>query len=131
MFPSSWCCDFASAFLFSIVQLPNTHGLPAYQCFAQACAEYLAKTPGLVPSTSWLKGFLPFFSILLGLAKSSLTSARLTLLEDWWTQTEDQYAEQEDRTLMEDILVTTKQQLAEVTIGCFQELPMTGCRMDE
>ena len=32
---------------------------------------------------------------------------------------------------MEQILVTTRQQFAEMTLGFFQELPMVGSWMDE
>ena len=130
MLPSSWHCDFASALLFSIVQPPNTHGLPAFQCFAQVFDEYFIDSPQTVKDI-WLKQFIPFLSSLLGLITSSLTSARLTSLENWWSQTPDKYKDQENHTQMEQILVITKQQLAEMTLGFFQELPMAGSWMDE
>ena len=79
--PSSWCCDFASALLFSIVQPPNTHGLPAYQCFAQAFDANDTEIPD-IGQEFWLEEFIPFLSSLLELITSSLTSARLTSLED-------------------------------------------------
>ena len=128
--PSSWCCDFASALLFSIVQPPDTHGFPAYQCFSQAFDEDFAEYPEIVQDL-WLKRFIPFLASLLELITSSLTSARLTSLENWWSQTPERYKDQESRTQMEQILVTTKQQLAELTLGFFQELPRAGSWMDE
>ena len=130
MLPSSWCCDFASALLFSIVEPRDTHGLPAYQCFAQAFDESEGDFRLFVINI-WLKPFIPFLGSLLELITSSLTLARLTSLEDWWSQTPEKYKDQESRTQMDQILVTTKQQLAEVTLGFFQELPMAGSWMDE
>ena len=123
--PSSWCCHFASALMFFIVQLPDTHGLPAYQCFAQASAQTSAKNRQF--DHPWgLRGFLSFLATLLEHTKFSLTWTSLTSLETWWSQTPDEHKNQESRTQMEQILVATKQHLVEVTLGCFQELPMAG-----
>ena len=130
MLPSSWCCDFASALLFSIVQPPDTHGFPAYQCFAQAFDEAYTDNP-YIAQVYWLKPFIPFLASLLELITSSLTSARLTSLEDWWSHTPDESKDQESRTQMEHILINTKLQFAEVALGFFQELPMAGSWIDE
>ena len=111
--------------MFSIVQPPDEHGLPAYQCF----------TGPLVEMGIWwslgMEVFFPFVATLLELSKSSSTWASLTSLEDWWTRCPDSAKDQETRTQMEQILVTTRQQLAEVSLGFFQELPMAGSWMDE
>ncbi len=128
--PSSWCRDFASALFFSIVRPPDTHELPAYQCFAQAHAEFFAKRPGSV-SFFWHRRFLPFLATLLEPIISSLTWASLTSLENWWSQTPDEQKDQRSRAQMEQLLATTKQQLVEVTLGYFQELPMADSWTDE
>ena len=60
MLPSSWCCNFASALLFSIVQPPDTHGFPPYQCFAQAYTAHFHRHPHVV-SIFFLNEFLPSF----------------------------------------------------------------------
>ena len=129
MLPSPWCCSFASALLFSIVQ-PELHGLPVYQSFAQAHARIFADNPRKM-HMFWQFQFLPFLSSLLEPMKSSLTWTSLILLENWWCQTPDEQKDQDNRTQMDQILSTTKQQYAEVTIGFFQELPMAGSWMDE
>ena len=129
MFPSSWCRQFAATFLFFNVT-PDTHGLPAYQCFAKVYTELYDRRPDIMLDF-WLHQFLPFLSTLLELIKSSLTSPRLTSLEDWWTQIPDKHKNQEAHAQMEQILVTMKQQLEEVTFGFFLELPMAGSWMDE
>jgi hypothetical protein len=111
--PSSWCCDFASAFLFSIVQPLNIHGLPAYQCLAEA--------------HSWMsldeqQAFLPFLATLLKLVKSSLTWVSLTSLENWLARLPASLENQDAHTKMRDILATRKPQL---TLEFFAtELPM-------
>ncbi len=79
----------------------------------------------------WLKVFLPFFANLPNAIKSSMTSTSLTELENWWSQTPNRQMNQDTCTQMEQILATTKQQLAEVTLGFFQELPFVGSWVDE
>ena len=127
--PLSWCRDFASALLFSIVESPNSHRLPAYQWFTHAHTILFAGDPHLLDDF-WRKEFLPFFATLLEPIKSSLTCTSLTLLENWWSHVPGK--QKEDTGIqMEQILVTTKQQLVEVTLGFLQELPFVGSWLDE
>jgi hypothetical protein len=112
MLPSSWCCDFASALLFLIVRPLGTYGLPAYQCLAEAEAFIHHHE---------LKAFFVFLGTLLGLTKSSLTWARLTSFENWFTHLR---VNQDVRSQTNLILTTVKQQLTEETLGFFAELPM-------
>ena len=128
--PSSWCRDFASALLFSNLQPPNSHGLPAYQCFAQAHTEMFVEGSSTMYDF-WRKEFLPFVATLLETVKASLTWTYLTSLENWWSQTLDEQIYQDARTQMGQILATTKLQLVEMTLSFFQELPNVGSWVDE
>jgi len=123
MLPSSWCCDFASAFLFSIVHPEGMHGLPAYQFLA-----------GPIVFTE-PRGFLPFIATMLELVHSSLTWARLTSLENWLAQLPGELENEDAHTQIGDILATRKQQIMpqiiEETLRFFAELPMAGLLMDE
>ena len=118
MLPSSWCCDFASAFLFLIVHPLSTHGL--------AASQYLAEPSGYTGSTE-LEAFLSFLGTLLGLIKSSLTWARLTSFENWSARLVNPRAHAQ----MEVILTAVKLQFMEETLGFFAELPMAGPCMNE
>ena len=130
LLPSSWSRDFASALFFSVVQPPDTHELPAYQCFAEAHAKSFAERPRRA-KLFWRHRFFPFLETLLEPITSSLTWASLTSLENWWSQTPDEQKDQINRAQMEEILATMRQQLVEVTLGFFQELPMAGPLTDE
>jgi hypothetical protein len=121
MLPSSWCCDFASAFLFSIVHPLDMHGLPAYQYLAQANRLMTFDEPEP-------QAFLPFLASVLELIKSSLNWVRLTSLESWLANPQGSIENRDARTQMEHILATRKQQLVEET---FAELPMAGSWTDE
>ena len=112
--------------MFSIVQPPDEHGLPAYLWLANAVVE-----ESYFRGAIWLNEFFPFVATLLELSKSSSTSASLTSLEDWWTTVLKHMTSQETQTQVERILVTMRQQLAEVTLGFLRELPMAGSWMDE
>jgi hypothetical protein len=113
MLPSSWCCDFASALLLSIVQPLDMHGLPAYQCLAEAHEQM---------SLDERQAFLPFLATLLKLVKSSLTWASLTSLENWLARLPDSLENQNACAEMRQILATRKPQL---TLELFAtELPM-------
>ena len=113
MLPSSWCRDFASALLFSIVQPLNLQGLPAYQCLAEA-HKY-------VPLDA-REAFLPFLATLLNLVKSSLTWVSLTSLENWLANLPEGLEDQDAHSKIRDILATRKPQL---TLELFAtELPM-------
>ena len=117
MLPPSWCCDFASVFLF-----PNLHSLdmdepPAYQQFSKALRD-------------WEKGrqinqaFLSFLGAMLELIEHSLNQDQLTSLETWLTQLPEILENQDAYVKMENILATRKQQIADETLGFFAELPM-------
>jgi len=100
--PSPWCHDFASALLFSIVQPLDIHGLPAYQCLAEAY---------VFMSLHDQQAFLPFLARLLKLVKSSLTWASLTSLENWLVQLPESLENKAAHTKMRRILATRKPQL--------------------
>ena len=111
--PSSWCREFASALLFTIVQPLDTNGLPAYQCLGEAHRYMSRDAP---------KAFLPFLATLLNLVKSSLTWVSLTSLENWLADLPERLENQEAHTKIQDILATRKPQL---TLELFAtELPM-------
>ena len=113
MLPSSWCRDFASALLFTIVQPLDTYGLPAYQCLAEVL---------IYVRLDAREAFLPFLATLLSLAKSSLTWVSLTSLENWFADLPEELENQDARTKIQDILATRKPQL---TLELFEtELPM-------
>src|SRR5258706_6459396 len=120
--PSSWCCDFASSFLFSIGRPLDKHVFPAYQSLAKSIN---------VMQIGVGQEFLPFLAIMLQLIKSSLTRARLTSLESWLTSIPKRLENQDAHTRMDYILVTRKQELVEETLGFFAELPMAGSWMGE
>ena len=122
MLPSSWCCEFASAFLFSIVHLDGMHGLPAYQCFASDDRFMVSDER---------QAFLLFLATTLDLVKSSLTWGRLTSIEDWLAQFPVALENQGARTQIKHILATMKPQILEKTLGFFTELPMAGSWMDD
>ena len=112
--PLSWCCDFASVFLSSIVHPEGVHGLPAYQLLVEG---HSSMSPDL------REAYLPFLATMLQLIKSSLTWARLTSLENWLVNIPDRLDNHDSRSQMEHILATRKQQLVKETLS---ELPMAG-----
>ena len=113
MLPSSWCRDFASALLFTIVRPLDTYGLPAYQCLAEAHTSMSLELP---------KSFLTFLATLLSLIKSNLTWVCLTSLENWLADLPERLENQDAQTKIQDILATRKPQL---TLELFAtELPM-------
>ncbi len=122
MLPSSWCYDFASALLFTVVQPPDIDGLPAYQCLAKS-NEYL--------SLDMRKAFLPFLATLLELFKSCLTWDSISSLENWLAHLPEWLSNQDAHTQMEGILATRKQQLVTDTLGYFAELPMASEWLEE
>ena len=115
--PSSWCRDFASAFILRSLLSPGMDGLPAYQCFAEAHRDM---------SLDERQAFLPFLATLLELIKSSLTWSSLISLEDWLAQLPEGLENRGARTQMERILTTKKRQFEEGNLGFFAELPMAG-----
>jgi hypothetical protein len=120
--PLSWCCAFASAFLFSTVHPPNMNRLPAYQCLA----EHIRFMP-----LDQQQAFLPFVETMLPLIKSSLTWSRLTSLEMWLAQCPEEPENPDAYTQIEHILVSWRQTLAEETLEFFAELPMAGGWTDD
>jgi hypothetical protein len=100
--PSSWCYDFASALLFSVVQPLDMHGLPAYRCLAEAHKRM---------SLEERHAFLPFLATLLKLVKSSLSWANLISLENWLARLPANLENQDAHAKMQHILATRKPQL--------------------
>ena len=119
--PSSWCCDFASSFLFSIGHPLDMHGFPAYQSLAKSISFTQLEVE---------REYLPFLANMLQLIKSSLTWARLNSLESWFASIPESLDNQDGHARMDDILATRKQELVEETLGCFAELPMAGSWTD-
>jgi hypothetical protein len=109
MLPASWCRDFASAILFSIVRPQDMYRRPAYQYFAKNLL------------LDELQEFLPFLATLLQLVKSSLTWASLTSIEHWLDQLPEGLENQNAHTIMRRILSARRQQL---TLEFFMALPM-------
>ena len=96
MLPSSWCHEFASAFLFTMVNSVDTSWLPAYQVFAQSHAH--------IPPDQ-LQAFLPFLATLLKLVESSLTPDSIISLENWLAKLPQRLENQNALTRMKGILV--------------------------
>ena len=89
------------------------HGLPAYQCLAEA-HRYM--------SLDERHPFLPFLATLLNLIKSRLTWASLTSLENWLAQLPEGLENQDAHTELRHILATRNPQL---TLEFFTtDLPM-------
>jgi hypothetical protein len=122
MLPSSWCSDFASAFLFSTSHLPEGHGLPAHQSLDKTISGM---------EIDERQAYLPFLSTMLELIESKLSWARLTSFELWLAQLPETLENHNAHTQLEHILARRKQQLVEETLALFSELPMPGSWMDE
>ena len=121
MLPSSWRRDFASAFLFSIVQPRHMLGLPAYEHLSHAFMSGRTDEPK----------FLPFLETMLQSAESNLTLGRITSLEYWLANFSEGLGSRDARAHMEHILATRRQQIVEEqTLGLFAELPMADGWMD-
>jgi len=114
--PSSWCCDFASALIFS----PDMHGLPAYQFLSLGCL-----------SPDERLAFLSFLATLLELIESRLTWPSLTSLENWLAQRSEGLENQGAYIQIQHFLATMKQQLVDETLGFFTELPMESEWLEE
>src|SRR5258706_13908696 len=112
--PPSWCHDFASALLFTVVHPLDTDALPAYRCLAKPYKYMSPNEP---------QEFLSFLVTLLELTKSSLTCDSIISLENWLAQL-PKYLDAQSQ--MESILATRKHQLVEEILGLFAELPMAS-----
>ena len=104
MLPFSWRHEFASAFLFTVMNPVDTPGLPAYQ--------FLVESHAHIPLDQ-RQAFLPFLATLLKLVESSLTPDSIISLENWLAKLPQRLENQVARTQMEGILATKKQQLQE------------------
>ena len=122
MLPSSWCHDFASAVLFTVVKPLEADWLPAYQCLEEANIDM---------SLKGRQAFLPFLATLLELIKYRLTLDSIISLENWLAQLPARLENQDAHAQMEGILATRKQQLPEENLGFFAELPMADEWMEE
>ena len=114
MLPSSWCSDFASAFLFSIVQPRCWIGCPAYQHLAQAFEPEREEIDE--------PEFFSFLETMLLLVESKLTLGKIASLEDWLAEG---LTNRDAIARIELILATKQQQLVNENLGLFTELPMT------
>ena len=121
MLPSSWCHDFASAFLFFIVHL-GTDWFPAYRWLAEAIGFTRFDEP---------QTFLPFLVTMLEFIKSSLTWDNIISLENGFADLPESLENQDAYTQMQSILVTRKQQLQEENPGLFPEPPIAGESLEE
>ena len=124
--PSSWCSSFALAFLFSNVHPHGTHGLPAYQCLAEALRGGVRHRQ--IDQLQW---FLLFLANVLELMKHSITWDQLASFEHWLGHLPEILENHDAHAQMENILATRKQQLVGETLCFFAELPMGGSGMDE
>jgi len=120
MLPLCWCCDFASALIFITVSLLDTEELPTYQYLADWYMSFNER-----------EEFLSFLATLLELIQSRLTWADLTSLENWLAQLPEGLENQSAHTKIQRILITTRQQLVEETLGFFTELPMENEWLEE
>ena len=119
----SWCCDFASVFLFSNLCSSAIDELPAYQWFTAA----LLSTTGPA-HIEQLQGFLRFFATILASITLSLTWDQLTSVENWLAEI---IGHQDIRTEVENILGIKRQHIIGETRRFFAELPMADLGMDE
>ena len=113
--PLSWCCDFASAFLFLKVHSLDLGELPAYQWFANSFRN--EEQPD--------KAFLPFLGTMVELIKYSSTWGQLNSLDTWLAQLPAYLEDQDVQVKLENVLATRKQEIVDETLRCFTELPMT------
>ena len=121
MLPSSWCRDFASAFMFSIVNPLDVHGPPPYQLLAKSI-EFTQLHD--------LSKYLSFLSIMLEPIQSMLTPTRLTSLENWLANIPERDENRDSRTQMKNILSARKQQVAEGAPVFVEGLPAGDSLMD-
>jgi hypothetical protein len=119
--PSSWCCDFALAFLSSISHPLDGHGLLSHR-FLYECANHFRIDDR--------QAYLSFLATMLELIKSSLSWDRLTSLENWLARLPQGLKNHKAHTKLKRILAISKHQLVEETLGLFAELPMAYPRMD-
>ena len=111
--PTSWCCDFASALLFSIFQPLGGRGRPAYRCLAEGIV--------FMSLHDW-EAFLPFLATILKLVKSSLTWVTLTSIENWLARLPKMLENEDAHAKMIHILAIRKPQLTLEFLA--EELPM-------
>ena len=112
--PLSWCCDFASVFIFFVVHPLTEDALPAYQWFANT----------LTREGQTNQAFLPFLVTMLDLAKHRVTSGHLTSLDTWLAQLPEILENQDAHVKLENVLSTAKQHIIDETLRSFAELPM-------
>ena len=124
--PSPWCNHFASAFLFSNVNLPDMYTLPAYQSLAEAL-----KDPANNWETKQLQAFLSFLATVLERIKHSWTCDQLTSLDNWLTQLPEVPGKNDAHAQVEAIRTTEKQRALEDTLRFFSELPLADLATDE
>ena len=113
MLPHSWCCDFASAFLFFNVHYFDDE-LPLYQWF----------TNTFIIKGNSNQDFLPFLGTMLELIKHSVTSDQLASLETWLAQLPKILENPNAHIELGNVLASREQEIVNETLRIFAELPM-------
>ena len=120
--PTSWCRDFASAFLFSIIHPLDGNELPAYQVIDESIR---------LIATDERQEYLIFLATMLELIKSGLSWDSVMSLENWLARLPEILENHNAHTQLEHILATRRQQLTEETLGLFRELPWADKWVDD
>ena len=118
----SWCHDFASALLFTVVHPLDAGGRPAYQLFAESHESM---------SFDGQRELLPFLATLLELIKSSLTWDRIVSLDNWLTELPESFGTQDAHTRIGGIMAMRKQRLQQENSDFLAQLPMAGEWLEE
>ena len=114
--PLSWCCDFASEFLFADLHL---YTQPAYQCFTDALSKEAEEIKNNM-------AFLPFIGAMLELTQHTLNQVQLTSLKTWLVVLPETLENHDAHVKLENILATREQHLVDETLTFFSELPMAN-----
>ena len=122
MLPSSWCHDFASALLSTVVRPLDLDAFPAYQCLADAQS---------IMAFDERQAFLPFIATLLELTTSSLSWGSIIPFENWLAKLPEDLENPDAQTKMESVLATRKQEILDANLGCLAELPMASEWLEE
>ena len=122
MLPSSWCCGFASAFLFSVARPVDGQGISAHRFLAECITS---------TGRDERESYLPFLATMLELIKSDLAWSRLTSLENWLAQVPEILENHNVHIQLENVLSSRKQQLVEENLGLLAELPLADLWLDQ
>ena len=114
MLPSSWCWDFASAFMFPPEHPLGVHRPPPYQLLAKSIE---------LTQVHELSKYLSFLSTILEPIQTKLTLTRLTSLENWLANVPERDENRDAHTQIGNILSARKQQLAKDAPVFLEGLP--------